>query len=67
MLLELLSLAPYLAIGATASLATTIAAVWLRSGPAPRASGFNFSRQRRRVSYRGPVCAPRRIQFQDAA
>jgi hypothetical protein len=66
MLLDILTLTPYLALAASFIVTGTIAAVCFTGQPDP--IGFGHSRDRRRVPpYRGAVKAPRHKELQEVA
>ena len=67
MLLNVLTLTPYVAIAASLFLACTVVAVCWQVAKPPRRSGFGISTDRRRVTYRGAVKATRPDQLQEAA
>ncbi len=67
MLLQLLTLTPFLAITSCFVLAGTILVICLRSSHTETPSGFGRAVDRRRVSYRGAVAALRTSDCQEAA
>jgi hypothetical protein len=66
MLLDLLSITPYIAIAASLFLMGIGTVVYMQFGEAPKPVGFNISRARRTRSYRGFVKA-RRPTLKEAA
>ena len=68
MLLDILTLAPYLALAASCIVTGSIAVVCFQTGWSPEPTGFGHSGERRRVPpYRGAVKASRESKVQEAA
>ena len=67
MLLNILTLTPYVAIAASLFLASTVMVVCLQFAKPPRRSGFGLTSDRRLVTYRGAVKATRTARLQEAA